>query len=73
MVSTASLIKKISGQIADLLKIDEKRKENPSVKATGHEKYLLKKLNRKYEQERTARGKREKERKGKRIAPVSGN
>ena len=69
----STMIKKISGQIADLLKIDEKRKENPSVKPTGHEKYLLRKLNMKHEQERTARGKREKERKGKRMTPVSGN
>ncbi len=39
-----TMIKKINRQIVDLLKIDEKREENPLVKPTGHEKYLLKKL-----------------------------
>ena len=48
-----ALIKKINRMMVDLLNIEEKQKENPSVRPTGHEKYLLKKLNIKREQEET--------------------
>ena len=48
-------IKKINRTIVDLLQLEEKRKENPSVRPTGHEKYLLKKLNMKHELEQNAR------------------
>ena len=49
-----ALIKKINRMMVDLLNIEEKQKENPSVSPTGHEKYLLKKLNIQYEQEKAA-------------------
>lgn len=50
-------IKKINRAIVDLLKFEEKQEANPSVRPTGHEKYLLKKLNIKHEREQSKREK----------------